>query len=91
MTKAELISKLAEEAGVTKTQADAVLSSLGATVTDTLKQGGKITVPGIGIFSVGERAAREGRNPQTGATIKIAAAKTVKYKAPKSLKDSVNQ
>ncbi len=90
MTKAELITKLSEAAGITKVQAGTVLDSLAGTITDTLKQGGKFTLPGVGIFAVGERAAREGRNPQTGEKMQIKASKSVKYKSAKQLKDSIN-
>lgn len=90
MTKAELLAKISEDAGVNKTQAGAVLDSLAETLTDILKNDGKLTLPGVGIFSVGQRAARTGRNPQTGEAIQIAAAKTVKFKATKAIKDTLN-
>ena len=90
MTKAELIAKLADDAGTTKVQAEAVLKSLTEVITDSLKQGDKLTVPGIGIFSTGQRAAREGRNPQTGEKIQISAATTVKFKVSKPIKDACN-
>ena len=75
MNKAELIAKIADDAGVTKTQANAALDSFTAAVTKTLKGGGKVTLVGFGTFSVTKRAARNGRNPQTGAVIKIKAKK----------------
>ncbi len=85
MNKAELISKLADDAGITKTQANATLDSFVAAVTKTLKGGGKVTLVGFGTFSVSKRAARNGRNPQTGAVIKIKAKKVAKFKAGKEL------
>lgn len=85
MNKAELIAQLAEDAGLTKTQANATLDSFIATVTKTLKKGDKVTLVGFGTFSVTKRAARTGRNPQTGATIKIKAKKVARFKAGKEL------
>ena len=85
MNKAELIAQIAEDAGVSKTQANAALDSFVATVTKTLKKGDKVTLVGFGTFSVSKRAARTGRNPQTGATIKIKAKKVAKVKAGKEL------
>ena len=71
MNKAELIAKLAEDAGITKTQANEALDSFVEAVTKTLKGGGKVTLVGFGTFSVSKRAARNGRNPQTGEVIKV--------------------
>ena len=85
MNKAELISKIADDAGVTKTQANAALDSFVEAVTKTLKSGNKVTLVGFGTFSVSKRAARNGRNPQTGAVIKINAKKVAKFKAGKEL------
>jgi DNA-binding protein HU-beta len=85
MNKAELITKMADDAGVTKTQANAALDSFVEAVTKTLKGGGKVTLVGFGTFSVSKRAARNGRNPQTGAVIKIKAKKVAKFKAGKEL------
>ncbi len=85
MNKAELIAVLSEDAGITKTQANDVLNSFTTTVTKTLKKGDKVTLVGFGTFSVSKRAARTGRNPQTGATIKIKAKKVAKFKAGKEL------
>lgn len=85
MNKAELIAKLADDAELTKTQANAVLDSFVSAVTTTLKKGGKVTLVGFGTFSVSKRAARNGRNPQTGAVIKIKAKKVAKFKAGKQL------
>jgi DNA-binding protein HU-beta len=85
MNKAELISQLADDAGITKTQANAALDSFVTTVTKTLKKGDKVTLVGFGTFSVSKRAARNGRNPQTGEVIKIKARKVAKFKAGKEL------
>jgi DNA-binding protein HU-beta len=85
MNKAELISKIAEDTGITKTQANETLDSFVEAVTKTLKSGGKVTLVGFGTFSVSKRAARNGRNPQTGAVIKIKAKKVAKFKAGKEL------
>jgi DNA-binding protein HU-beta len=85
MNKAELIAQIAEDASVTKTQANAALDSFVGAVTKTLKKGDKVTLVGFGTFSVSKRAARTGRNPQTGAAIKIKAKKVAKFKAGKEL------
>ena len=89
MTKADLISKLAEDAGITKVQAKDALESLINSVTKTLKSGNKLTLTGLGTFSVSKRAARNGRNPLTGETIKIKARKVAKFKAGKELKSKL--
>jgi DNA-binding protein HU-beta len=85
MNKAELISKIADDAEITKTQANAALDSFVEAVTKSLKSGGKVTLVGFGTFSVTKRAARNGRNPQTGQVIKIKAKKVAKFKAGKEL------
>ena len=85
MNKAELIAKISEDAEVSKAQANAVLDSFVNAVTKTLKGGGKVTLVGFGTFSVTKRAARNGRNPQTGQVIKIKAKKVAKFKAGKEL------
>ncbi len=85
MNKAELVSKIAEDAEITKVQAAAALDSFMTGVTKTLKSGGKLILVGFGTFSVAKRAARNGRNPATGATIKIKAKKVAKFKASKEL------
>lgn len=91
MNKGDLISKIAESAKITKAQAtdalNAVLDGIGE---ELKKDGGKVTLIGFGTFSVSEREARTGRNPQTGASIKIDAKKVVKFKPGKELSDSVN-
>ncbi|MFM7223369.1 MAG: HU family DNA-binding protein [Bacteroidota bacterium] len=89
MNKAELIAKIADDAGVTKTQANAALDSLISAVTKTLKGGGKVTLVGFGTFSVSKRAARTGRNPQTGAVIKIKAKRVARFKAGKELSSKI--
>ncbi|MCU7547519.1 HU family DNA-binding protein [Chitinophagaceae bacterium LB-8] len=85
MNKAELINKIAEDSGITKTQANVALDSFVEAVTKTLKGGGKVTLVGFGTFSVSKRAARNGRNPQTGEVIKIKARKVARFKAGKEL------
>lgn len=85
MNKAELIAKIADDAGITKTQANACVDSFIEAVTKTLKSGNKLTLVGFGTFSVSKRAARNGRNPQTGAVIKIKAKKVARFKAGKDL------
>ncbi|ANE51339.1 transcriptional regulator HU subunit alpha [Flavisolibacter tropicus] len=85
MNKAELIATLADEAGITKTQANTALDAFVDAVTKTLKKGDKVTLVGFGTFSVSKRAARNGRNPQTGEVIKIKARKVARFKAGKEL------
>ena len=85
MNKAELVSKIAEDAGITKVQAVSALESFMEGVTKTLKSGNKLILVGFGTFSVAKRAARNGRNPATGATIKIKAKKVARFKASKEL------
>jgi len=85
MNKAELITKIADDAGITKTQANDTLDSFIDAVTKTLKKGGKVTLVGFGTFSTSERKARNGRNPQTGAVIKIKKRTVAKFKAGKEL------
>jgi len=89
MTKTELIAVMAEEADLTKACAAKVLESFTSAVTKELKKGGKLGLVGFGTFSVAKRTAREGRNPQTGKTIKIAAKQVVKFKAGKDLAEKV--
>lgn len=83
MNKADLIDKIAKDADITKAQANAAIDSFTDTVVATLKKGDRVTLVGFGTFSVSERAARNGRNPQTGAVIKIKARKVPKFKAGK--------
>lgn len=85
MNKAELVAQIAEDAEITKTQANAALDSFTDAITKTLKKGDKVTLVGFGTFSVSKRAARTGRNPQTGEAIKIKAKKVARFKAGKEL------
>jgi DNA-binding protein HU-beta len=85
MNKAELIAHIADEAGITKTQANSALDSFVEVVAKTLKKGDKVTLVGFGTFSVSKRAARNGRNPQTGEAIKIKARKVARFKPGKDL------
>ncbi|MEW5722627.1 MAG: HU family DNA-binding protein [Thermodesulfobacteriota bacterium] len=89
MTKAELISNIAGETGLSKAAAEKALDALLANVVKGVKAG-NVSLPGLGSFSVTKRKARKGRNPRTGEPIKIPASKTVKFKAAKALKDAVN-
>ncbi|SEQ24178.1 DNA-binding protein HU-beta [Amphritea atlantica] len=90
MNKAELINAIANASDSTKAQAEKMLNALGDITTQQLKAGGEVTLPALGKLTTGERAARTGRNPQTGAAIEIPAAKVAKFKALKSLKDALN-
>lgn len=90
MTKAELISHLAENAGLTKVQADKALNALVAAVTGELKTSGALTLAGLGSFVLTRRAARPGLNPQTKAPLTIPASNSVRFKPAKALKDAVN-
>ena len=90
MNKAELVAAMADQAGISKKDAEKALKAFTDVVGAQLKKGDKIQLVGFGTFEVSERAAREGRNPQTGATMKIAASKAPKFKAGKALKDLVN-
>ena len=89
MTKAELVSKIASEAGITKSKADKAVDGLVSAISGALAGGDKITLVGFGTFSVASRSQREGRNPRTGAKIKIQAKKVVKFKAGKTLSGKV--
>jgi DNA-binding protein HU-beta len=89
MTKAELIARLADSAGMTKVDAAKAVDGVSDVITKALKKGEKVTWTGFGTFEVRSRAARTGRNPQTGAPLHIPATKTPAFKAGKSLKDSV--
>lgn len=91
MNKAEVIDAIAKEAGLTKKDSEAALKAFINTVSASLKKGEPVQLIGFGTFDVGARAARTGRNPLTGETIKIKAAKTPKFKAGKALKDLVNK
>lgn len=89
MNKAQLIEKIAAEADISKAAAGRALDALTEAVTESLKNGEQVALLGFGTFSVRERAARSGRNPQTGATIQISAAKVPSFKAGKVLKTKV--
>jgi DNA-binding protein HU-beta len=89
MTKAELVEKMAKDAGISKAAAGKALDSLIEAIFKTVKKGNKVALVGFGTFSVSKRKARTGRNPQTGATIKIAARKVPKFSAGKTFKDAV--
>ena len=90
MNKAEIIDSIAKSADISKAAAGRALDSTVAAIKTALKKGGMITLVGFGTFYVGKRAARTGRNPRTGAAIKIKAAKVPKFRAGKALKDAVN-
>jgi len=91
MTRVELITKMAGDAGISKNQAEAALKSFMASITTTLKKGKKVTLVGFGTFSISKRKARKGHNPRTGEVIKIAAAKVPKFTAGKTFKDAVKK
>lgn len=90
MNKTELVAAVAEQGEVSKKDAEKVLKAFVDVVTEELKKGEKVQLVGFGTFEVSERAAREGRNPQTGETMQIAASKSPKFKAGKALKDAIN-
>ena len=90
MNKSELIDAIASKGDLTKAQAGQALDALIAAVSESLKDGGNVTLVGFGTFSVKERPARKGRNPKTGEAIDIAASKIPAFKAGKGLKDAVN-
>lgn len=89
MNKGDLIEKMSTDASISKTQAGEALDSMMTSVKKTLKKGEKVTLVGFGTFSVTRRAARTGRNPQTGKAIKIKAKNVVKFKAGKTLQEAV--
>lgn len=89
MNKAELIDQLAKDADITKTQANAAIDSFTTSVVKALKKGDRVTLVGFGTFSVSERSARSGRNPKTGAVIKIKAKKVPKFKAGKDFASKI--
>ena len=90
MNKSELVAAIAQEAGLSKKDAEAALKAFIDVTTEQLKIGDKIQLVGFGTFEVAKRAAREGRNPQTGETMKIKASKSPKFKPGKALKDAIN-
>ena len=89
MNKTELIASMAAKTGLTKKEAGAALASLIDSVTDALKAGERVAIPNLGIYEVRKRAARKGKNPRTGKTIKIPAKKVPAFKAGKALKEAV--
>ena len=90
MNKTELVAAMAEQTNLSKKDAEAALKAFIDVVSEELKKGEKVQLVGFGTFEVSERAAREGRNPQTGETMEIKASKTPKFKAGKALKDMMN-
>ena len=91
MNKTELVVAVAEQAGLSKKDAEAAVKAFTDVVAEALKAGDKIQLVGFGTFEVSERAAREGRNPRPGETMTIAASKTPKFKPGKALKDEINK
>ncbi len=89
MTKAQLVERIAEEAGITKTAAEKAINAFQAQVTRVIRKGDKLTLTGFGTFLAARRAARKGRDPQTGQTITIAAARVPRFRAGKELKEAV--
>ena len=90
MNKTELIAAIAEKAEISKKDSEKALKAFVDVVTEQLKNDDKVQLVGFGTFEVSKRAAREGRNPHTGKTMKIAACKAPKFKAGKALKDAIN-
>ncbi len=90
MNRMELVAAIAEKSELSKKDAEKALKAFTDVVAEELKKGEKIQLVGFGTFEVSERAAREGRNPQTGETMTIAASKSPKFKAGKALKDALN-
>ena len=91
MNKTELVAAISEKTELTKKDSEKALKALIDVVAEELKKGEKVQLVGFGIFEVSERPEREGRNPQTGETMKIAACKAPKFKAGKALKDAINE
>ena len=90
MNKTELVAAVAAKSDLSKKDAENAVKAFIDAVTDALKDGDKVQLVGFGTFEISERAAREGRNPQTGETMKIKASKNVRFKAGKALKDTLN-
>ena len=90
MNKTQFVNAVAEKSGLNKKEAEAAVNAMTAVVADALKAGDKVQLVGFGTFEVKARAERNGRNPKTGETIKIAASKTPAFAAGKALKDAVN-
>jgi len=89
MTKSELIGQIAENAGISKSDADKAYDAIISAIKSGLKQDGNVPLTGLGTFKVAHRAARAGRNPSTGATIQIAAKNVLKFKASKSVEEEI--
>ena len=90
MNKIDIIDQVAKSADISKAAAGRAIEATVTSIKTTLKKGGMVTLVGFGTFYVGKRAARSGRNPRTGAAIKIKAARVPKFRAGKALKDAVN-
>lgn len=90
MNKGELVASIADKAGITQSQAESALSATLESIQDALKSGDSVSLVGFGTFSANERPARDGRNPRTGETIKIAAKTVAKFKPGKKLSESLN-
>jgi DNA-binding protein HU-beta len=90
MNKGDLVEKVAQDCNISKAAAEQALNSIMDAISEAVSAGDKVTLIGFGTFSVSERAAREGRNPQTGKKIKIPAKKIVKFKAGSKLADATN-
>ncbi len=90
MTKAELVAKVAAEAGTTKAAAERCVNAFVEALAEALAKGERVALPGLGVFNVKERKARKGRNPRTGEEITIPARKVVTFHAAKALKEKVN-
>lgn len=88
--KADIVDRIADEVDITKKEAAEAFDACFAAIQECLEDGDRVQVPGFGSFSVSERAARQGRNPATGATIQIPASKNAKFKAGKDLKEALN-
>ncbi|WP_457634718.1 HU family DNA-binding protein [Persephonella sp.] len=91
MTKAELIAKVSTQAGVSKASAERCINAFVDALSEALEKGERVALPGLGVFSVKERAARTGRNPRTGEVVQIPAKKVVKFSPAKTLQAKVNK
>lgn len=91
MKKKELVAAIADQCGMKRTDVDKVIDAFMNVVTNELKDGGKVALVGFGTFEVGERGAREGRNPKSGETMVIPASRNAKFKPSKTLKDAMNE
>ncbi len=89
MTKGELVEKISSGAAISKKEAETALKAVTSGISDALANGDSVTLVGFGTFNVSHRAARTGRNPQTGESLQIAAGKGIKFKASKALKEAV--